>query len=133
MIASGLVNLTERGPGSGLVSGFLPTQVPTVVTEIIGTAVGRVYPVRPPEPHGQVQATRQEVHKVQVAIDELIRRARDLDPCQALLGCVAEGFRKNALDQREEHKRKKLLDKGFVVHYINKPNWPKKVQHTSRR
>lgn len=66
-------------------------------------------------------------------IKDAAKRLEQADPCSQLLGCVAEGFRKNALDQKEERVRKKLLDKGFVVHYVNKPNWPKKVQHTTRR
>jgi hypothetical protein len=55
------------------------------------------------------------------------------DFCTPLLGCVAEGFRKAQLDQKDGWKRKRLVDRGFVQHYLDVTHFPKRVQHTSRR
>lgn len=117
--------------GIGLLPGpvTLPSPVPVYTPGGRGIPVPVVSTPRPQTVTINLAQARSWVDTVRGLLDRMAAE----DPCVAMLGCVAEGFRKAQLDQRDEHKRRKLLDKGFVVHYVNKPNWPKKVQHTSRK
>jgi hypothetical protein len=110
------------------------TTAVTVVGRVL--RVGKVILVKAPEKPPAVPQTitlsLKDWSKLVGRLTDIANNVERLNLCAELMSCVAKGFRLSQLGQGEEHARKKLVERGYAVHWI-RGNIPRRVQHTTRK
>jgi hypothetical protein len=132
-IFHGLVDVQPQQAGTLTLPGV--ADVPIFGPTLPG--VGKVvFPFSPQSTsRGEVKdlviPARDVIQHMKKAYDAL-SKLRQADPCYALIGCVARGFRLGSLDQKDSG-RLRTINREWAKHWLGAgKHFPKQIQHTNR-